>query len=105
MSALRRGTEPKTTDPATCASRGAVLLTGETASLPGRLSWDLDDGALAVRDERFCRFPLVADDRMPDMLPDVHLVAAKANHQDLSQAGRVAGINSNQWVYRVSGCC
>lgn len=71
-----------------------------------RLLCELDDSAQAVLREQFCQIPLVSDVRELDALPDVDLVTAGFPCQDLSQAGRTAGINGNhsgvvEWVFRL----
>jgi len=57
---------------------------------------EIDPGAQAVLAQRFPGIPLVGDIRSLDNLPPVDLVAAGFPCQDLSQAGRTAGISGRQ---------
>jgi DNA (cytosine-5)-methyltransferase 1 len=57
-----------------------------------RLLCEIDDGAQAVLRARFPRVPIVGDIREIDSLPKADLVCAGFPCQDLSQAGRTAGI-------------
>jgi DNA (cytosine-5)-methyltransferase 1 len=56
------------------------------------LMCEIDEGAQAVLRERFPRVPIVGDIREIDSLPRADLVCAGFPCQDLSQAGRTAGI-------------
>lgn len=53
---------------------------------------EIDEGARAVLGAQFPRAPLVGDVRKVDVLPAADLVCAGFPCQDLSQAGRTAGI-------------
>jgi len=57
-----------------------------------KLLCEIDPGAQNVLEARFPGIPLVHDIREIDRLPDVDLVSAGFPCQDLSQAGRTAGI-------------
>ncbi len=56
---------------------------------------EIDDGASRVLSHRFSDVPLVRDVRELKRLPDVDVVAAGFPCQDLSQAGRTAGIGGS----------
>lgn len=67
---------------------------------------EIDAAAQAVLRARFGNIPLTPDVREVELLPNVDLVAAGFPCQDLSQAGRTAGINGNHsglvdWVFRL----
>jgi DNA (cytosine-5)-methyltransferase 1 len=57
---------------------------------------EIDDGAKRVLDARFPGIPLVDDVRALDALPECTMVSAGFPCQDLSQAGRTAGIKGRQ---------
>src|SRR5262245_58792338 len=56
---------------------------------------EIDDAAATVLRVRFPSIPLTRDVRTLDALPDCDLVAAGFPCQDLSQAGRTAGIEGS----------
>lgn len=62
------------------------------AGLETVLLCEIDEAAVAVLEERFPEVPVAADVRRIRALPDADVVAAGFPCQDLSQAGRTAGI-------------
>jgi len=60
------------------------------------LLYEIEPGAAHVLKTRFPEVPLVGDVRSITKLPKVQIVAAGFPCQDLSQAGRTAGIGGRQ---------
>lgn len=88
------------------AGIGGIELGLHAAGHETELLCEIDDGAQAVLREHFPELPLVPDIRDLASLPDVDLVAAGFPCQDLSQAGRTAGIGGRnsglvQQVFRL----
>jgi len=65
----------------------------DLAGLRTELLCEIDPAAIRVLRRRFPSVPLVPDIRDLETLPDVEIVAAGFPCQDLSQAGRTAGIS------------
>jgi DNA (cytosine-5)-methyltransferase 1 len=78
------------------AGIGGIELGLERAGCKTELLCELDESAQRVLSTRFPGVPLVADVRQLRSLPAVDLVAAGFPCQDLSQAGRTAGIGGAQ---------
>lgn len=78
------------------AGVGGIELGLEKAGWTTELLCELDESAQRVLSAGFPGVPLVADVRMLRSLPRVELVAAGFPCQDLSQAGKTAGINGRQ---------
>jgi DNA (cytosine-5)-methyltransferase 1 len=74
------------------AGIGGIELGLHQAGFATELLCELDESAQAVLRARFPDIPIVADVRQLDALPEADLVAAGFPCQDLSQAGRTAGI-------------
>ena len=74
------------------AGIGGIELGLSAAGFDSVLLCEVWDAAQAVLADRFPDVPLVGDVREIDRLPDAELVAAGFPCQDLSQAGRTAGI-------------
>lgn len=74
------------------AGIGGIELGLQSAGFDSVLQCEVWDAAQMVLRDRFPSVPLVADVREIDRLPDAELVAAGFPCQDLSQAGRTAGI-------------
>src|SRR4051794_13715391 len=77
------------------AGIGGIELGLHRAGHSTTLLCEIDEAADAVLVEWFPGVPLVRDVRKLKALPDVDLVAAGFPCQDLSQAGRTAGIRGN----------
>lgn len=75
------------------AGIGGIELGLHEAGHKTELLCEIHEGARAVLSARFPRVPLVADVREIDRLPTSDLVCAGFPCQDLSQAGRTAGIS------------
>lgn len=78
------------------AGIGGVELGLGEAGHNARLLCEIDDGAQAVLRERFPGVELVDDVRNIGVLPECDLLTAGFPCQDLSQAGRTAGITGEQ---------
>lgn len=75
------------------AGIGGIELGLHGAGHATELLCEIDEGAQAVLGARFPRIPIVGDIKEIDRLPAVDLVCAGFPCQDLSQAGRTAGIS------------
>lgn len=75
------------------AGIGGIELGLHRAGHKTKLLCEIDEAARAVLAAHFPRIPLVGDIREIDRLPDADLVCAGFPCQDLSQAGRTAGIS------------
>lgn len=75
------------------AGIGGIELGLHQAGHTTELLCEIDEGAQAVLSARFPKVPQVGDIRAIDRLPDADLVCAGFPCQDLSQAGRTAGIS------------
>jgi DNA (cytosine-5)-methyltransferase 1 len=75
---------------------GGIELGLERAGHASTLLCEIDRNATAVLQTRFPDVPLVSDVRDISVLPSVDVVAAGFPCQDLSQAGRTAGIGGRQ---------
>lgn len=84
------------TEPPTCvglfAGIGGIELGLQQAGFRTRLLCEIDPAARTVLEERFGETQLHDDIRTLEVLPDTDVVAAGFPCQDLSQAGRTAGI-------------
>jgi DNA (cytosine-5)-methyltransferase 1 len=93
-------TEGARTGGLTCAGLfagiGGIELGLEEAGHESSLLCEVDEAALAVLDENFPSVPKHADITTLEALPEADLVAAGFPCQDLSQAGRTAGIAGAQ---------
>jgi DNA (cytosine-5)-methyltransferase 1 len=78
------------------AGIGGIELGLHQAGHESTLLCEIDAGAARVLRQRFPDVPLEADVRSIETLPKVDVVAAGFPCQDLSQAGRTAGINGRQ---------
>jgi DNA (cytosine-5)-methyltransferase 1 len=78
------------------AGIGGIELGLEAAGCETKLLSEVDDAAAAVLDERFPGVPLTPDIRDLHALPPCDVVTAGFPCQDLSQAGRTAGIGGTQ---------
>jgi len=78
------------------AGIGGIELGLHAAGHETVLLCDVDEGAQAVLREKFTGVPLVGDIRELVALPSIELCAAGFPCQDLSQAGRTAGIGGEQ---------
>jgi DNA (cytosine-5)-methyltransferase 1 len=77
------------------AGIGGIELGLHRAGHKTELLCEIDDGAQEVLRARFPRVPLVGDIREIDQLPSADLICAGFPCQDLSQAGRTAGISGH----------
>src|ERR1041385_5226433 len=75
---------------------GGIEVGFHRAGLDPELICEIDAGAASVLRHRFPDVPLAADIRRIKGLPSVDIVAAGFPCQDLSQAGRTAGIGGTQ---------
>jgi DNA (cytosine-5)-methyltransferase 1 len=92
------------------AGIGGIELGLHRAGHQSTLLCEIDPGALRVLAQRFPKLLLVPDVRDVKALPNVDLVAAGFPCQDLSQAGRTAGIAGEQsgligHVFRLLDTC
>ena len=78
------------------AGMGGIELGLSNAGHESSLLCEIDPAARRVLEAKFIGIPLVEDVRELDRLPPVDLVAAGFPRQDLSQAGRTAGITGEQ---------
>lgn len=78
------------------AGVGGIELGLEAAGHHAKLLCEWEPAAQRVLEERFAQAPLVSDVRELDGLPRADLVAAGFPCQDLSQAGRTAGITGER---------
>ncbi len=74
------------------AGIGGIELGFHRAGHEPKLLCEIDPGALSVLQHRFPDVPLAKDVRAIKALPQVDIVTAGFPCQDLSQAGRTAGI-------------
>src|SRR6476659_5509558 len=74
------------------AGIGGLELGLHDAGFESVLLCEVWDAAQAVLEDRFPGIPLVGDVREIEALPDAEIVTAGFPCQDLSQAGRTAGI-------------
>jgi DNA (cytosine-5)-methyltransferase 1 len=75
------------------AGIGGIERGFESAGFEGQLLCEIDPGAQAVLAERFPGLPLVSDIRNLRSVPKCDVLAAGFPCQDLSQAGKTAGIS------------
>jgi DNA (cytosine-5)-methyltransferase 1 len=78
------------------AGIGGIELGLHRAGHESRILCEIDEAAQRVLREKFPEVEVVGDVRTIDRLPEVDLVAAGFPCQDLSQAGRTAGISGAQ---------
>lgn len=89
-------TKPRLRVAALFAGIGGIEVGLQAAGHQTRVLCEWDAAAQRVLRDRFPSTPLVGDVREMEALPDVDLVAAGFPCQDLSQAGRTAGIKGER---------